>query len=174
MPRGIVQRQDRRSEKGRVHRAGPPDGEGANRDASGHLHDGEQAVLPGEGLRFHGDAEDGQRRHRCRHARQMGRAACARDHDLEALRLCALGEGYESVRRAVGRDDAGVIGNAQDVQGLGGMSHGRPIGLAAHDDGNGGSRHGVLRLWPVVYAGIAKASRPSKTAGPAAGPFLRR
>jgi hypothetical protein len=34
----------------------------------------------------------------------------------------------------MGGDDAPLMGNAEIVQQLGGMTHGRPIGLAAHDD----------------------------------------
>ncbi len=51
--------------------------------------------------------------------------------------LRALGEGVQPVGRAVGRDDALVVGDAERVERLGGVPHGRPVGLAAHDDRDG-------------------------------------
>ena len=57
--------------------------------------------------------------------------------------LAPLAKAYEPVRGAVGRDDAGIVGDAERVERLGGVAHGRPVGLAAHDDGNGDSCHGV-------------------------------
>src|SRR5204863_5107109 len=58
-----------------------------------------------------------------------------------AGRLRALREGIEPVPGAVRRDDALVVGYAQRLEGLGGVPHGRPIGLAPHDDRNGFGRH---------------------------------
>ena len=80
---------------------------------------------------------------RRRHAGQVRGAAGAGDDHLEARGLGALGEGVEPVGRAVGRDDAGLVGDAERVERLGGVPHGRPVGLAAHDDGDGrgGCRH---------------------------------
>ena len=73
----------------------------------------------------------------------MGRAAGARDDDLEAFRLGALGEVVHAVGCAVGGDDAGVITDVQIVENLGGVLHGRPVRLAPHDDGDGGRTHGA-------------------------------
>ena len=114
---------------------------------------------PRQRLGFHRHAEDGQRGHGGGHAGQVGGAACAGDDHLEALRLGVLGEGDEPVRGAVGGDDAGIVGDAERVEGLGGMAHGGPVGLAAHDDGNGGSRHGVLRHEALMSSGNSEAAR---------------
>ena len=70
----------------------------------------------------------------------MGGAAGAGDDHLEALGPGALGEGDHALRRAMGRDDARVIGDAERVERLGGVAHRRPVGLAAHDDGDGRRR----------------------------------
>ena len=55
---------------------------------------------------------------------------------LKPLRLRALGEGDEPVGRAVGRDDARVVADAERLERLGGAAHHRPVRLAAHDDGD--------------------------------------
>ena len=68
---------------------------------------------------------------------QMRRAAGAGDDDLEPFRLRALGEGDEPVGRAVGGDDPRVVADAERFERLGGAAHDRPVGLAAHDDGDG-------------------------------------
>ena len=67
----------------------------------------------------------------------MRRAAGAGDNHLEACGLRALGEGVEPLRRAMGGNDARLIGNTERVERLGGMLHGLPIGLAAHDNCDG-------------------------------------
>ena len=59
------------------------------------------------------------------------------DDDLETGLARALGEFDQAVRRAMRRDDAGVEVYVQRRQGFAGVAHGRPIGLAAHDDGDG-------------------------------------
>ena len=58
----------------------------------------------------------------------------------------ALGEGDQPVGRAMRRDDARVVADAELVERLGGAPHRRPVGLAAHDDrdGFGGDAHGRL------------------------------
>ena len=60
--------------------------------------------------------------------------------DLEARLSRALGEGEQPLRRAVGGDDARLVGDAERVERLGGVAHGRPVGLAAHDDGDRAGR----------------------------------
>jgi hypothetical protein len=59
----------------------------------GHLHDRQQAVHAGQRLRLHRHAQHRQMRHAGDHARQVRRAACACDDDLEAFAARALGEG---------------------------------------------------------------------------------
>ena len=71
------------------------------------------------------------------HAGQVRGAAGAGDDDLEAFGLGALGELHHALGRAVGRDDAGFVGDFEGIEGFGGVLHGRPVGLAAHDDGDG-------------------------------------
>ena len=94
---------------------------------------------PDSAFEFDRHAEHRQRRHRRRHAGQMGGTAGAGDDDLEAGRLGALGEVIQPVGRAVGRDDPRVVRDAQRFQRFGGVAHGRPVGLAAHDDGDVGA-----------------------------------
>ena len=53
----------------------------------------------------------------------------------------ALGEFVEAVRGAVRRNDVLVEADLEGVQRLGGVAHGRPIGLAPHDDRDGFGRH---------------------------------
>src|ERR1700675_4895021 len=67
----------------------------------------------------------------------MRGAAGAGDDDLEAGRVRALGKGIEPLGRAVRRDDARLVGHAQSIERVGGMLHGLPVGLAAHDNGYG-------------------------------------
>ena len=61
--------------------------------------------------------------------------ARAGDDDLEARGLRAFGEGDQPVGGAMGGDDPGVVTDAKRLERLGGAAHDRPIGLAAHDDG---------------------------------------
>ncbi len=93
--------------------------------------------MPERALDLDGHAEHRQFRQRRRHARQMGRPAGAGDDDLEACGLGALGEGEQPVRGPVGRDDAFFAIDPERCQRLGGVAHGLPVRLAAHDDGDG-------------------------------------
>ena len=65
----------------------------------------------------------------------MRGAAGAGNDDLESFRFCPLGEGIEPFRRTVGGNDARRIGHIERIERLGGMLHGLPVGLAAHDNG---------------------------------------
>ena len=65
---------------------------------------------------------------------------------LKPSRLGALGEFVEPLGRAVRRDDALVVGDAELVEHLGGVPHGRPVRLAAHDDGDGFCRFAHARV----------------------------
>ncbi len=68
----------------------------------------------------------------------MGGSTSPGNHDLEAGRLGPLGKGTQPIRGAVRRHDQRLVGNAQRSQGFGGVTHGLPVGLATHDDGDGG------------------------------------
>ena len=81
------------------------DGQRADRHAGRHLHDREQRITAGQRLRFDRHAEHRQLGQRRRHAGQMGGAAGAGDDQLEARGACALGEGEQPLRSAMGGDD---------------------------------------------------------------------
>ena len=66
----------------------------------------------------------------------MRRAAGAGNDQLEAALLCALGVLVKPLGRAVRRDDALLIRDAEPVERLRDMLHRLPIRLAAHDDAN--------------------------------------
>ena len=102
-----------------------------------HLDDREQAILAAEGLGLHRHAEDRQGGHRGDHAGQVRGAAGAGDDHLEAVGLGAPGKFVQALGRAVGGDDARLVLDLERVERFGGMAHGRPVGLAAHDDGDG-------------------------------------
>ena len=55
---------------------------------------------------------------------------------LKTLACGALGEGHQPIWRAVRGDDARLISDAERFQCLRGVTHGVPIGLGAHDDGD--------------------------------------
>ncbi len=59
------------------------------------------------------------------------------------------------VRRAVRRDDPRFVGHAEILQDAGGMAHGLPVGLAAHDDPD----EGLLRHLPCTPDGPAGAGK---------------
>ena len=66
----------------------------------------------------------------------MRSAACPGDDDLETLRFRSLGEGIEPLGRTVRGNDARCITHIERIERLGGMLHGLPVGLAAHDNGD--------------------------------------
>ena len=68
---------------------------------------------------LHRDAQHGQARHGGRHARKVRSAARARDDDLETFALGALGERIKPIWCAVGRNDAGLVGDAERIERLG-------------------------------------------------------
>ena len=57
---GVFRAKHGGGEKRSIDGAGPADGERADRDAAGHLRDGEERVQALEGLRFDGNAENGE------------------------------------------------------------------------------------------------------------------
>ncbi len=65
---------------------------------------------------------------------------------LKPSALAPLANFDHALGRAVGRDDAGFVGDLEGVEGFGGALHGRPVGLAAHDDGD--RRRGRHKLGP--------------------------
>ena len=137
----IAQCQHAGGEQRRVDRAGLADRERADRHAGRHLHDGVERIDARHRLGLDRNAEHRERGHGGGHAGEVGGAARAGDDDLVPGSLRAARERIEPVRRAVRRDDALVIGHAERVQRLGGVPHGRPVGLAAHDDRDGFGRH---------------------------------
>ena len=68
----------------------------------------------------------------------MCRAAGAGDDDLEARGLGALGEGESRSGVRCAETIRASCDDAERRQGLGGMAHRVPVGLASHDDGDGG------------------------------------
>ena len=126
-----------RRKQRRVDGAGAADGQRADRNAGRHLHDREQRIMPVQRLRLDRHAKHRKRRQGCDHARQMRRAAGARDDHLEARRLRALGEIEEPLRRAMRGDDLRLEADLELLEDRGGMAHRLPIGLAAHNDGDG-------------------------------------
>jgi hypothetical protein len=67
----------------------------------------------------------------------VGSTAGTGDDHLEALVARASGKIDQPVDRAMCRNDAGIIGDVEGVKRVGGILHGFPVGLAAHDDGDG-------------------------------------
>ena len=92
---------------------------------------------------------------------------------LEAGGLGALGEGEQPVRGPVGRDDALFAIDSEHSQRFGGVAHGLPVGLAAHDDGDGcghlvnsvqesknigriiGAARGFIKAWQGIRNGLS-------------------
>src|SRR5947209_2811391 len=64
----------------------------------------------------------------------MGRAASAGDDDFQSSALRRLGIFVHRVWRAMGRDDAALMGNAELLEHFSRSAHRLPIGLASHDD----------------------------------------
>ena len=96
-----------------------------------------------------GTPSTGSVRHRRGHAGQVGGAAGAGHDHLQPARLGAGGVGHHALGRAMGGDDAGLERHAQRFEGLGGVAHGRPVRLAAHDQADQPVCGGVWRrIWP--------------------------
>ena len=140
----IAHRQNLDGEQAGV--AAAPDGDSRHRNAAGHLDDGEQRIESPQGLAFDGHADDGQRRRGGCDAWQMSGAAGAGDDRLEAAARSRAGILMQPLRRAMGRDDAALAGDAEHVEDFGGMPHRLPVGLAAHDDAD--RRGGVGHVAP--------------------------
>ena len=81
------------------------------------------------------------------------RAARSRDDNLNSARFRARRILDHPVRRAMRGNDLGFVRNAEVFQGLGGMAHGVPIGLATHDDADQRLHAGLLSLLEHILGG---------------------
>src|SRR5512137_3175674 len=70
----------------------------------------------------------------------MARTAGTGDDGLEAALRRSFGVFEQQVRRAMGRDDARLEGNAEILEDDRGRLHGRPVGIGTHDDSDDGLR----------------------------------
>ena len=132
---GVVgQRQDCGRQQAGVGGAGLADRQRADRHAGRHLHDRQRLSRPFSALLSTGTPSTGSV---VMAAVMPGRCAAPPAPAMitfspRALALLAIC--VQPLRRAVRRDDLGLVGDAQLVQHLGGVLHRRPVGLAAHDD----------------------------------------
>jgi hypothetical protein len=132
----VCKRQDAGCHKACIDGAGLADGQRSHGDAGRHLDDGQQAVLSGQGLGFNRNAENRQRGEGSGHAGKVGSAAGAGDDHLEAFGTGILGKGNQSIRCPVSRHNQRLVADAELVEYVARVFHGRPIGLTAHDDGD--------------------------------------
>ena len=116
--------------------AGAVDRHGRHRDALGHLDDGEQAVEAVELGEGHRDPDDRERGDRGQHAGQVGGPSGPGDQDPEPAAGGLLPEGEHVAGRAVGRDDAHLVGDAELVEHVDGPLHDGQVRRAPHDDGD--------------------------------------
>ena len=116
--------------------AGTVDGHGRHRHALGHLDDGEEAVEAVELGEGHRDPDDGEGGHRGQHARQMGGSSGPGDEHPEPAAGGVLPEGQHVAGRAVGRDDAHLVGDAEFAEHVDRTLHDRQVRGAPHHDGD--------------------------------------
>src|SRR3546814_6789620 len=94
----------------------------------------------------------------------MGCPAGAGDHHLETSSAGGVGIAVETLGRAMRRDDADLMGNAEPRQGFRRMAHGFPVRLAAHHDADGrcAAVHAASNPLPeragIIGGGSARAS----------------
>lgn len=131
---GVFCAKDGGGEERGVDGAGSADGECADRDAAGHLRDGEERVQAFEGFRFDRDAEDRENGFRSGHAGKMSGAARAGNDDFDAALFGGPSVFEKQIGRAVGGDDPGFMWNMEFGERLGGKFHGFPVGAGTHDD----------------------------------------
>ena len=67
----------------------------------------------------------------------MRRTAGTSDDDFEARSLRTLGERIKTLRRTMRRYNTLVVGYTERIKRVGGVLHGLPVRLAAHDNGDG-------------------------------------
>jgi hypothetical protein len=121
-----------------------PDGDRRHRNASGHLHDGQQRVQSSEILCGDGNPDHRQRSLRRQHSGKMGGPAGARNDDLDAPvdRLFRVGE--ETIGSPVGGDHQELVGNPEFVQHGYGLFQNREVRLASAQDPDRSPDHGVV------------------------------
>ncbi len=104
----------------------------------------------------------------------MGRAACTRDDDFQTTAGGHLGIFVKALGGAVSADHARLVGNAELGQHVRRVTHGFPVGLAAHDNADEGilafthkvgvSRNGDGRpreiFWEMVGRGLRTRLAP--------------
>jgi len=115
-------------------RSGMADGEGGDRDAAGHLHDGIQRVHATQRSALHGHSSAGTV---VMLAAIPGRCAAPpgpRDDAVQPARLGARRVVVEQLGRAMRADDLLSKGTPKFCQHLGGVLHGRPVRAGTHDD----------------------------------------
>ena len=105
-----------------------------NRDPGRHLHDRKQAVHAFESPAFDRDAEHRERRQGGDHAGKMSGPAGPGDDHPQAARARRAGILVKPLGRAMRRDDARLMADAEPVEGIRGVLHRLPIGLASHND----------------------------------------
>src|ERR1051325_5094136 len=89
----------------------------------------------------------------------MCRSPRARDDHLHAAALRPGAVVEHHVRGAMGGHDLRLIGNVELAEDLRRVLHGVPIGLAAHDDADEGSRHGVSSVKAIDSIRIISLAR---------------
>ena len=98
-----------------------------------HLHDRVQRIDARQRGRLHGHADDGQRRHRGDHARQVRGAARAGHYYFQASASGAPRVLDESIGRAVRAPDRALVLDFELLEHLAGCLHDRQVAVAAHD-----------------------------------------
>ena len=116
--------------------AGTVDGHGRHRDALGHLDDGEEAVEAVELGEGHRDPDDRKGGHRGQHAGQVGGPSGSGDEHPEPAPGGLRPEGEHVAWRAVGGDDAHLVGHAELAEHVDRPLHDGQVGRAPHDDGD--------------------------------------
>ncbi|MNM57678.1 hypothetical protein D3C81_688920 [compost metagenome] len=154
---------DTRRQQRRVDRARLADGQGGDRNARRHLHNGKQRINPRKHCRLHRYAQHRQVGLGRTHAWQVGRAAGTGDDHLDATRLGFFSVLEQQVRGAVGRNHFHLVGDAELFQHIGGVAKGGPIGLGAHDHANQCTHRRASSLW--APAGASKNNKPRRMRG---------
>ena len=129
----VAEGEDGGGEKGGVDGAGFADRQRPHRNAARHLNRRQQAVHAFERGAFHRHTENRQWRQRRGHAGQMGGPAGAGDNHLQTTPFGGGTIFAVPLGRAVGRNNPRFISYTEAFQDQPGMSHDRPVRLAAHD-----------------------------------------
>ena len=105
----MLDAENRGGQQRRIDRAGFADGQSADRNAAGHLRDGQQRIESLQRFRLHRHAQNRQHGFRSGHARKMRRAACAGDDDFDAALFRAGGVFEQQIRSAMRGDHARFV-----------------------------------------------------------------